>query len=185
MNIYLSCDSTNSFFIDAVKEAVTTFGKGLEPSAITLIYPPLRIGADSGNVKENVLMIRSSDIVIFDVTPKATESEENTSYNPGVMIEFGIVLSQENPTIGQPWGGKLPKPSYRLFCSRGYSRTRLTPLLNEASVIPYDPDDSGKLEKEIVDLINHKVTERMNIIIFYRNEGNILPTKEGIQITRA
>lgn len=181
MNIYLSCDSSNEFFINVIEAATKSVGKNFEPTAITLVYPPRRIGPDKGSVKWNTLMIRDADLVIFEVTPRVNEMRKEVQYNPGVMIEFGIVLDQDSPTSGgtsgRSWEGRLPKPSYFVFCSNKFSRTRLTPLLNEVSVIAYDPADSDKLEEEVTKLIKNKATERMNM--------RILKNDDGIRITQA
>lgn len=158
--IYLSCDSNNSYFIKTVIDAVDELKKRLSPDSVELIYPPKQIGGDTGKVLTNVLRIREADLVIFDVTP-TVDDDGAAYYNPGVMIEFGIVLALEYPQKGQPWEGRLPKPVYRVLCSSNYSRGNLTPLVNEASVISYNANNSEDLAKEINSILEQRISQRM------------------------
>ena len=137
------------------------------PKGFDLYYPPLKWGIDTGKTLNNILSIKDAELVIFDVTPElimSNEGDQVACYNTGVMIEYGIVLAQEHPNSGLPWNGRLPKPTYRLFCQNSFLRSRLTPIVNEESVTAYSTDDQGKasLLSELKDLIRETATKKLN-----------------------
>src|SRR2546427_6704127 len=149
MKIYLACDEHNTFFRDVVKQAVDESAASIAPGSIDLIFNPLRWGGDTGRPTTNTLRIMDSDIAIFDVTPEATLSEiVQLRFNPGVMIEYGIVLALENPRQGNPWYGKVPKPLHRVFLSDDYNRAQLTPII-EATITKYSK--TGQAHDGIID----------------------------------
>ncbi|GEM_PF-1723996 len=127
-----------------------------------MVYPPRNLGVGSDKILLNVLKIREADVIFFDVTPKYSKDKSLVSYNTGVMIELGIVLDQEN--LATPWGGRLPRPKFRLFCNEDFPRKGLSPILNEYSVRSYKSDPSGKksLLSEIEDVLNQKISEKIN-----------------------
>jgi hypothetical protein len=131
----------NEFFIDTVSESIEDLRSKLSIDAIEFIYPPRRIGGDTGKILTNVLRIREADLVIFDVTPNII-SEGEERYNSGVMIEYGIVLALENP-ISPAWS-REQKLTYRVFCNATFQRGRLTPIINQESVTAYTSDRDGK-----------------------------------------
>ena len=151
MQIYTACDSRHRFFIDAIERSVRRVRRSNPSMSITYIFNPKRQGGDTGKVVQNVLRIMDSDLILFDITPSKTGSGQ--SYNAGTMIEYGLVLACQNPRLGNPWGGKQPKPSCLVFCAA--PRKKLTPILNELSIIPYGKGREGrkKLSRFLVDEI--------------------------------
>lgn len=173
MIVYLSCDSQNDFFFKIVKESVNTINRSID-NAFELIYPPKKIGKDTGTVRGNILQIQQADLVIFDVTPKLSDDIE--SYNAGVMIEFGVVLDLENPLAGYPWGGTIPKPNYKVFCNSKFQKSKMTPIINETSISSYEDHAKGEgdLRTEILKILTAKLKEKAD---FKTTVGSISPTE--------
>src|SRR3989442_738356 len=97
------------------------------------VYPPRHLGVDTGNVLANVLVILESQVVLVNVTPSI--SKRKTVANPGVLIEYGMIL-------GRAWASKdftWPRPYYRLFCNSKFHRSSLPPLINQEDVTPFTP----------------------------------------------
>jgi len=171
MRVYISCDHRNDFFLLAVKEGRERIASSLSPSSIELVYPPRGWGGDTGKILTNVLQIMDADLILIDITPSvhtlAGESlGQITKYNEGVLIEYGIVLCLDNPKQGTlPWGGRIPKPSYRIFCSKSFSRSGLTPIVNVESVVEYGTDAKSRdiLVGQLRDEILRKVEERLTL----------------------
>jgi hypothetical protein len=167
LRIYLSCDNKNDFFVEAVVLAVRRLRRRSSSTSIELIYPPRAIGGDTGKVLTNILRISAADVILFDVTPKKSRGHELRTYNPGVMIEYGIVLGLDNPAAmgqggpGTPWNGRQPRPVYRVFCNRSFPRSSLSPIINQESVREYRRSPSGRLEliREIFELVHSKIEE--------------------------
>jgi hypothetical protein len=137
-----------------------------------LVYPPTGLGGDTGKILANVLRIRDADLVLIDITPTEHASASGNPptiirYNEGVLIEFGMVLSLDNPPQGlPPWGGRVPRPSYRVFCSNSFPRSNLTPIINAESVTEYgtDPASRALLVSQLQEHIRRKVEERLTTI---------------------
>lgn len=163
MLIYISCDSRNHFFINTVKSVVGEIQEKSIADSIELVFPPLKLGGDTGKIRSNVLRIRNADLVLFDVTPSVSKSRKILSYNPGVMIEYGIVmlLESQNP----PWESHVPLPIYRVFCESNFDRGTLTPILNADSISKYNKHQRGKdsLKQNIRDLISERIGSRLRI----------------------
>jgi len=171
MKIYLACDEHNTFFRDAVKQAVDESAPSIAPGSIDLIFNPLRWGGDTGKPTTNTLRIMDSDIAIFDMTPDVTPAEPTKlRFNPGVMIEYGIVLAMEYPRRGNPWYGIVPKPLHRVFLSDEFNRTQLTPII-EATITKYSragPPHDGVIDRAMLLSmikadVNARKEQRMNI----------------------
>jgi len=160
--VYLACGSDNQFFIGCVRRAIENFNRThrFPFQAFSLVFPPERIGGDLGKVLLNVLRIREANIVIADLTPQVSAARDLTSYNSGTMIELGLVIAEENRKTPHgeldPWGGKFPRPSVRLFGDSRFHRRDLTPLLNEYSVTPYaqSPEGEASLLAELDRILN-------------------------------
>ncbi len=171
MKIYISCDNGNEFFLAAVKESRERVASSLSSKSIELVYPPMGWGGDTGKILTNVLQIMDADLVLIDITPLvrtlAGESPlKITKYNEGVLIEYGIVLCLDNPRQGSlPWGGRIPKPSYRIFCSNSFSRSDLTPIVNVESVAEYGTDSNSRelFVTLLCDEIRRKVEEKLTV----------------------
>lgn len=169
MKIYISSDRGNDFFLTAVRESVDRVA--LSARSIELIYPPMGWGGDTGRILTNVLQILEADLILIDITPVVyTILGETplpiTKYNEGVLIEYGIVLCLDNPRQGSlPWGGRIPKPSYRVFCSRAFPRGDLTPIINVESVADYGTDAESReaLISLLRETIVRKVEERLTL----------------------
>ena len=173
MIVYLSCDAQNDFFVKIVSELIDELNRSTD-NVFELIYPSGNKGRDTGTVRGNVLQIQQAELVIFDMTPNTDNGE---SYNAGVMIEYGIVLDLETPLIGYPWGGNSPKPSYKVFCNSKFKRSKMTPIVNESSILPYKDDGEGEknLRIEIRKLLTDKLKEKSN----YRAPVGIPSLTEG------
>lgn len=167
MKIYLSCDNKNEFFVKSVNLAVRRARRKFTGTLIDLIYPPRGIGGDTGKVLTNILRLFEADLTLIDASPRMIRGTRTWTYNPGVMIEYGIVLALDNPTAifgsspGVPWQGRQPRPTYRVFCHRSCPRSSLTPIINQESVRDYKRGASGRdqLIREILRLIESKLTE--------------------------
>lgn len=161
MIVYLSCDVQNDFFIKIILDSINEINKATD-NVFELVYPPKKIGKDTGTVRDNILQIKQADIVVFDITPKIEKEIE--SYNSGVMIEFGIVLDLEDSAI--PWG-RIPKPIFRIFCNSKFPRGKITPIINETSISSYKDDADGEkaLKTEVLKLLKDKLKENSNFKI--------------------
>ena len=164
MIVYLASDSRNTFFTGVVRAATDEYRPSMpNGTRLDLIYPPERLGVDKGSVLANVLEIRGADVVLFDVTP-ITTPDSNESYNPGVMVEFGIVTALENPLLPVlPWNNKFPKPVYRVFRDSRFQRRNASALLNHVEIIPYTADEPGRdpLRRTIIDILVKRVAQRV------------------------
>jgi hypothetical protein len=160
MKIYLSCDNGNDFFLNAVQDARANVIGKLKPTSIELIYPPRAWGGDTGKILNNVLQIGYADMVLVDISPAMLtvadgHQRQIAKYNEGVLIEYGIILALDNPRSGfLPWHGDVPKPSYRIFCSEKFKRSKLTPIVNTESVVSYGEDRNKLISTIEVEILN-------------------------------
>ena|SRR2546428_2250736 len=175
MKVYLSSDRDDGFFIEAARKAVANiqskipFGVGV----IDLVYPPLALGVDTGKVLSNVLQVLEADIILINATPTPKEKGTPAEYlihNPGVMMEYGMVLGQDSAPGGYRWMGRMPRPTHRVFCGSEVARTLLPPVLNQEDVISFDRSPAGEkgLVKKMEEIITTKMGERLSIA-FTRN----------------
>jgi hypothetical protein len=112
-----------------------------------------------------------ADLILIDITPAVhtlagVGSQQITKYNEGVLIEYGIVVCLDNPRGGSlPWGGRIPEPSYSVFCSNLFPRRNLTPIINVESVTDYgtDPKSREVLISQLHEAIVRKVEERLTV----------------------
>ncbi len=160
--MYLSCDTRNTFFKRAVREAIDEFRPSMPAgTSLDLVYPPDHLGVSTGTVLGNVLELRNADVVIFDVTP--TVEGQTVSYNTGVMIEYGMVVALENPPTSwlMPWG-RTPRPVHQVFCDSVFPRRNLTPIIN-ADVTTYPQTDEGMraLKSDIRSVLERRIAERV------------------------
>ena len=166
LKVYISADSRNSFFIDSVLTAINNVNLRLRFEAFTPVYPPRHIDGDRGKVALNVLKIKEANLVFFDVTPSLSSDGEVISYNPGVMIEMGLFLAEENLEIslGGPWRGRSPRPKAHFFCERSYPKGRLTPIVNEYSVNEYsnDPSNQASFVTILEGILNGHLQEKVD-----------------------
>jgi hypothetical protein len=150
MLVFLSCDKTNNFFLKAAEEAKGFIDEKIRPY-IELFNPPNAGTASTGSVVGNVARILFSELILMDITPKV-ENDDKLVYNPGVMIEFGMVFSLElknSSSVGSVEPILINKPNYHVFSRNNISRSKLTPIFNTTDIFPYSTDDDGK--KELVD----------------------------------
>src|SRR3989442_5451550 len=134
MKWYLSSDRNDEFFIEATKKAVANIRSKVPIGATDLLYPPLALGVDTGKVLANVLQVLEVDIILINATPTIKEKgtpAEHLIPNPGVMMEYGMVLGQDNAPGWHRWMGRIPRPTHRVFCGREAAPTLLPPVLNQ------------------------------------------------------
>ncbi len=163
MNVYLSCDRENAFFISSAIDARDKINSGWgNTNAVRLIYPPRKIGLSGPrNIQTNVLLITTADLVILDMTPKLLkvqgQRQRVPKHNEGVLIEYGISLGMKK-MMGK---GIYYRPSYRVFCSQAFPRQRLPPIASAEDVEDYDPRarSRAKLVEKIESEMRHKATE--------------------------
>src|SRR5436309_8655327 len=106
MKVYLSSDRNDAFFIDAVKRAVGNIRVKVPVGVVELLYPPLALGVDTGKIMANILQVLEADIVLVNATPSAKIGEQLV-HNPGVMMEYGMVIGQDSAPGGHRWMGRL------------------------------------------------------------------------------
>jgi len=157
--VYLSCDRRQTDFIRTLDTEIAELNRAI-PN-FELVYPSRDEG--TGFVEENVLRLQEADVVVFDITP--TVSGSSTTYNAGVMIEYGMFLSLEKPRFGNPWGGRQPKPSHRIYAESPFERSTLTPIIKESSVRTYETSQGG-LETLASELRNLLSTQAAAVMAF-------------------
>ncbi len=168
MKVYLSSDRGDEFFIEATKKAVANVRLKVPIGVIEIVYPPLALGVDTGKVLANVLQVLEVDIILINATPAVKEKgtpTEHLIHNPGVMMEYGMVLGQDNAPGGHRWMGRMPRPTHRVFCGKEVARERLPPMLNQEDVIDFDrsPEGGNVLVGKIEEIITTKMGERLSI----------------------
>jgi len=160
VQVYLSSSSSDGFFIDAAVEAVRLANERFGPEAILFVFPPRQIGGDLGRIDLNVRRLLESDVTIFNISPEQVGNA--AIYNPGVMIEYGMVFASDrtNPL----WEGRLPVPIHRVYCDSSFDKTNLTPILNLESVQSFDRSESGRgaLVARLLELLTSRLRQRMS-----------------------
>ena len=160
MQVYLSSSSSDGFFIDAAVEAVRLANERFGPDAVSLVFPPRQIGGDLGRIDLNVKRLLESDVTIFNISPERIG--DAWPYNPGVMIEYGMVFASDrtNPA----WEGRRPLPIHRVYCDSAFDRRNLTPILNLESVQNFDRSEPGRatLVASLVELLTSRLRQRMS-----------------------
>src|SRR2546422_7821022 len=168
MKVYLSSDRNDEFFIEATKKAVANIRSKVPIGATDLLYPPLALGVDTGKVLANVLQVLEVDIILISATPTIKEKgtpAEHLIHNPGVMMEYGMVLGQDNAPGWHRWMGRIPRPTHRVFCGNEVARALLPPVLNQEDVIPFERSPAGELVLvgKMEEIITAKMGERLSI----------------------
>lgn len=178
MRIYLSSDRNDEFFITAVKNAVDKVNASLQMD-IELVFPPTRLGVDTGKVLGNVLHILDAQIALINVTPRTRrcliedekedlnqaegmKTEVVEMYNSGVMIEYGMATALEY--LQKEEGASVQ--TKRAFCDISFSRKSLCPVVNEDDVLEFDSqsaDGRTKLEGVLDDIIRSKVKDMLRM----------------------
>ena len=176
MDVFLSCDSNHNQFIDIVIEAIDLFEKKGLSGTVRLIYPPRKIGIDTGKTRRNVETILQSELVLVNVTPelkhcvKPTQNDPGNTeplevYNSGVMIEYGMTVALEV----LDWFAGKGKQEKRLFRDIAYSRRDLSPIVNEEDVTTYDLSTPYKID-ELRNMIVEVVTDRAKSILTSKDQ---------------
>src|SRR5207247_1341380 len=80
---------------------------------------------------------------------------EREIYNPGVMVEYGMVFASDRLA----WQIRIPQPIHKVYCHEGYKKTNLTPPLGIESVESYARTDEGR--KSLVQSVTAFLTERV------------------------
>jgi hypothetical protein len=134
--------------------------------AFTPVYPPRNIDGDRGKVVLNILKIKEANLIFFDVTPSVSSDGVVVSYNAGVMIEMGLFLAEENLDIslGGPWRGRSPRPRAYFYCERSFPRGRLTPIVNEYSIIDYSNTQASQASfiGSLEGILNNHLREKVD-----------------------
>jgi hypothetical protein len=126
----------------------------------------MSIGSPTGSVLNDVLQLQSCELVVFNLTPDLAPDGKTLRFNPGVMIELGIALDQENPPAGTPpWGGMQPKPTFDLLCDHTVvSRSVFTPIIGDLTIKPfvYDPNSADYLPRLLEAILKRKIADKVN-----------------------
>lgn len=152
MLVFLSCTRDDDFFLNSAEKAKKKAVEKVGPH-IELFHPP-SIGIEgTGSVIGNVSRIMFADLILMDITPYKDDKGQLT-YNPGVMIEFGMTFGQDlrsSESLGKYSSLSLEKPNYNVFSNSAISRSNLTPIFNNTDIISYSTNEIG--EKELIEVM--------------------------------
>ena len=152
MLVFLSCARDDDFFMKSAGKAQEKAIEKVGPH-IELFHPP-SIGVEgTGSVIGNVSRIMFADLILMDITPHK-EDNGHLTYNPGVMIEFGMTFGQDlrySDSLGKYSSVSLEKPNYKVFSNNIISRSELPPIFNNTDIIPYSADENG--EKTLIEVM--------------------------------
>ncbi len=162
MQVYLSSRDSDDFFVRATLKAVQNVNEDIGREILSVIFPPRGIGGDLGRIDLNVARLIQSDVILSNVSPESVNGHH--VYNPGVMIEYGMLFAADIST--PPWGGRLPLPIHRVYCDSTVDRATLTPILNRESVQTVERSDEGYkgLVAALADLLMERVMEKIDFI---------------------
>jgi hypothetical protein len=123
-----------------------------------LIYPPKKMPKDLGRVDFNFAQLLGCDVVILNISPDRTDGRD--LYNPGVMVEYGMVFASDR-TVGPT---RWPTPTHKVFCHDEFQRANLSPPLGLESVEAYARTPAGheSIVRSITDLLNDRVKFRLD-----------------------
>ncbi len=166
--VFLSCDSTDTFFRDAVKKAIKNVQTNYPDIPITYTYPPEDAGVEGEKIVSDTMTILLADIIIFNATPAVHSQgtpDEHNDYNPGVLIEYGIVLGQDEAPGTARWMSRHPKPVHKVFWRKGVApRSSSTPLLSHEKLKPFEYSAEGEAELilKIEEIIRKRITQQVD-----------------------
>ncbi len=157
MDIYLASPAGDTFFFEAVAEAVDAIKKVHGEAWFRLVHPPRKLPKDLGQVDLNFAQLLGSDVVILNISPETVDARD--LYNPGVMEEYGMVFASDRGT----WQSRWPRPVHKVFCHDSFLRTNLTPPLGIESVESYSrtPEGRKSIVRSVVELLSDRVKVRL------------------------
>lgn len=137
MDIFISSDNRQSFFIDNILEVIREKNEISQRLGIDIrpIYPPRNLGCDSQDIIRRILQIKDASLVFMNLTPIEVVDTEY-SLNSGVCVEYGIILS-----IGR-------RAKCHPFCNIDYRRRNLSPVF-QGNIDIFSEDDSDGFKDTI------------------------------------
>jgi|YelNatPaOPRAMG01_1025707.scaffolds.fasta_scaffold26291_5 hypothetical protein len=162
MKIFISAPREKEKFIKCVKEVAH------ERNDEVIFCPDqFRELRDKQLLDKVIRELETSHLVLMDVSMKKFDDEWYP--NPGVMIEFGLVVKDITKGLGFVY----------MFCDQNTDRNQLPPLIPRIEVIQYSEDNEDELknlirtalqkfEKDVPEMLRQALQAKGAIELVYR-----------------
>lgn len=165
MKIFISAPKEKQKFIKCVKEVAQE-----RNDEVVFCPDKFRDLRDKQLLDKVMRELETSHLVLMDVSMKKFDSEWYP--NPGVMIEFGLVVKDLAKGLGFVY----------MFCDQNTDRNQLPPLIPRVEVIQYSEDNEDELkdfvrkalqkfEKDVPEMLRQALQAKGAIELIYRTSG--------------
>ena len=167
MKIFISAPREKEKFIKCVKEVAH------ERNDEVIFCPDqFRELRDKQLLDKVIRELETSHLVLMDVSMKKFDDEWYP--NPGVMIEFGLVVKDITKGLGFVY----------MFCDQNTDRNQLPPLIPRIEVIQYSEDNEDELknlirtalqkfEKDVPEMLRQALQAKGVIVLVFRTSQTI------------